>query len=222
MGLGKIFKAIAPLAASAGANFLLPGSGAAAGALVGGIMGGKGTKKSSKQTFEDILRASRPNQANAQGDTLEWTTDPKTGQAVQTVKYGAEKQKASDSFQRLAANRMAFAEGLDPSGKSYQADYEKMGLGALLGGDTGTTGKRPWADDKYSSMGGDALKYLQYSGPGPDIPMTQSWGSQPIPGAGPAAPPPQPPVQTMPNPVAAGGGLLGKMIQNQIPPGSGV
>lgn len=230
---GKIFKSVIPALAAAGGNMLVPGLGSVAGPLIGGMITGKGSKDNAKKVFEDVNKVSHANQANAQGDTSTWTQDP-SGQWSQTQKYSPERQKQLDLFNQMATGRMAMAAGLDPTGKSYQGDYEKMGLGALLGGDTGTTGKRPWADDKYSSLGGDALKYLQFAGPGPDIPYTQTWGATPMKTQQPQpmqnAPGPQPQMQDMmlrgggpppmpPAGAAAGGDMLRRMAPPQ--PGTG-
>jgi hypothetical protein len=208
---GKAFKSLAPIAATIGGNMIAPGLGSAAGALVGGAITGKNTKKNAQQVFQDVQAAGHANQSNAQGDSSNWTFDPATKQWSQAQKYSPERQAQFDAFNKMATNRMNIAAGLDPTGASYQADYEKMGLGALLGGDKGTTGKRPWADDKYSSLGGDALKYLQYAGPGPDVPLTQTWGASPMPTQGQPPPPP-------PGGPAAGGGLIGGTMPNRTPP----
>jgi hypothetical protein len=205
--LSKILKTAAPLAA----NYFVPGSGA----LVSGMMQGKGTKKNAKNAYADLLRAARPNQTNAAGDQLTWTTDPKTGKEVQTTSYSPERQAQFDSFNRIATGRMGKAEGMTAGLPTGNIDYNKMGLGSLAnayGIGQGDTGKRPWADDKYSSLGGDALKFLQFSeGQGGLVPA-QTWGSQPMGGGAPSgggaalAPPPAPAPQGAPPPTAPSGG----------------
>jgi hypothetical protein len=91
-----------------------------------------------------------------------------------------------------------------PEGK---VDYNKMGLGSLanaFGIGEGTTGKRPWADREYSSLGGDALNFLQFAEGNGTAQPSQTWGSQPIPtapsGGGAAL---SPPPSAQPDPAIA-------------------
>jgi len=194
--IGKLLKIAAPIAAG-----MIPGVGAIAGPLAAGILGGMGEKKSSKNAFADVLRAARPDQSNAQGDQLTWTTDPKTGQAVQKVAYSPERQAQFDAFNRIATGRMGKAEGMTAGLPEGKVDYNKMGLGSLanaFGIGEGTTGKRPWADREYSSLGGDALNFLQFAEGNGTAQPSQTWGSQPIASGAPSG----------------GGGMIGGMVGN--------
>lgn len=207
--LGGLLKMAAPIAAG-----MIPGIGPIAGPLAAAVVGGMGSKKSSKNAFADVLRAARPNQSNAQGDQLTWTTDPKTGQAVQSVAYSPERQAQFDAFNRIATGRMGKAEGMTAGLPTGAIDYDKMGLGSLAaagGIGQGKTGKRPWADSEYSSLGGDALNYLQFSEGQGGLTPAQTWGSRPIgapPSGGGAALAPPPPA---PAP-SGGGGMIGNMM----------
>jgi len=175
--LGSLLKVAAPIAA----NYFVPGSGA----LVAGVMGGMGSKKSAKNTFADVLRQARPNQTNEMGDQLSWSTDPKTGQPVQTVNYSPERKQQLDSINTINNARLDTAKGIDLSrygNPTMGIDWESLGLGALAKGagvaKEGTTGKMPWADSKYASLGGDALRNLQFSEG--QLPVSQTWGSKPM------------------------------------------
>jgi hypothetical protein len=182
---------------------------AAAGAIIGGIFGhraGKKKKKAAEKAYQASLQAARPDQTNEWGDTLKWTKDDK-GNWQQTVTLSPERKAQQEAYQRTAAGSMAMAEKWgQENNPSKQADWNKMGLGAfaenagLIPKGTSTTGKRPWADSPYSSMGGDSLRYLQYAGPGSEIPMTQTWGSGPMAAEGGSPPNAPPPVQTAPPP----------------------
>jgi hypothetical protein len=232
--MGNFLKSILPIAAgAAGSMFGGPIGGQLAGGLASSLLGGKGSKKSSQQAFADVLRAARPDQANAQGDQLTWTTDPKTGQAVQTTKYSPERQAQFDAFNRIATGRMGKAEGMTAGLPTGAVDYEKMGLGSLanaFGIGEGKTGKRPWADREFSSLGGDALNFLQFAEGNGTATPSQTWGSQPIPtqgmntGGGSALSPPPPqggPPPPGPAP-SGGGGMIGGMIGDmmlRVPPG---
>lgn len=191
-GLGKLAKIAAPMVA----NYFVPGSGA----LVSGMMQGSKTKKGAQQAYADALRAARPNQMNAGGDTLNWSVDPTTGRDVQTTKFSPEHQAQYDAFNRIATGRMGKAEGMTADLPTGKIDYDKMGLGSLasaFGIGQGTTGKRPWADREYSSLGGDALNFLQFSEGQGGLTPTQTWGSRPVdagaPSGGGAALSPPPP-----------------------------
>ncbi len=128
-----------------------------------------------REMFQRALQAGRPNQSNAWGDQRQWTQDEK-GNWVQKDTFSSDKQERADIFNQIAKQRMK-----DAAAGSHP-DYEKMGLGHLLGGPGGTTGKRPWADSPTSSMGGDYLRNL----PAPSVAANGSWGPLPStpPGAG--------------------------------------
>jgi hypothetical protein len=152
----------------------------AAGTVIGGMI----TKKSGDEQQESItntraedLAANRENWANQlranrfnkQGPTASstWTQDDK-GNWNQKIALNPEQQDLYDQMNAIKSSRLKNAAGIKlPTGP---IDYNSMGLGALAQaagyGAGGTTGKRPWADNPYSSAGGEYLNYLSAPPPG--------------------------------------------------------
>lgn len=181
----KFLKNLLPLAAGFAANSFLPGSGQLVSGLASGLMGGANTKSNARaqqQQYIDALRANRPNQYNPFGG-LEWSQDDK-GNWTQKVSMNPEDQARLDAFRKIAMGRLEKAGMIDlPTAKM---NYDAMGLGSLAaaaGIGQGTTGKRPWADSPYASMGGNMLRELQYVGPSANNPVSAfqqySWCNTP-------------------------------------------
>lgn len=158
---------------------LLPFAGAAVGGAIGGpvgasigggltsaVMGGLSTKNNAAAALAAQLRAERPNQTNASGATSNWTQDAQ-GNWTQKVAFGPEEQARRDLFNQIAQSRMQGAKGIDLSRYAKPIDWDALGFGAMSAatGGSGTTGKRPWANAPYTSMGGDYLRNLQYAAP---------------------------------------------------------
>ena len=140
-----IFKKILPIAAGAvGTYFGGPIGGQIAGGLASSLVGGKSNKNISqgnqaydKQAYIDALRYNRPNQQNASGATSMWSTDPATGQAMQTQSFGPEEQKRRDMFNQIAMSRMQNAGQVKLPDLSQGVNY------------------RSWQMPRYGSPGGD-------------------------------------------------------------------
>ena len=203
MGLGFLKNLIGPALGMAGGMTGIPGLGQLGSALGGAIGGGlktKGNAKAQQQQYIDALRANRPDQSNPFG-SLSWTEGP-GGKWSQNVTMNPEDQKRLDMFRQIAASRLGQAGKIGlPTGA---IDYDKMGLGSLAaaaGIGQGSTGKRPWADSPYASMGGNMLRNLQWSQPTQIPSWMNMMSSSPIGmGGGGGGPPPPGPAPMAPQP----------------------
>lgn len=129
--MGMFTKLLGP-ALSLGANFLVPGSGAAVGALTSGLLSGKSNKKTisgiqqmDDQKYDKYLMNARPNYEDASGGTSSWTNDPATGRPMQKMAFGPEEQKRRDFYNQAAGNRAQIGAGMDLSAFSRGPTFDK-------------------------------------------------------------------------------------------------
>jgi hypothetical protein len=142
------------------------------GANVAGGLLQKKTGEKNSQNAEDMaaadktwyademaksLRANRPNQETPFGNST-WTQDEK-GNWTQKMTLDPQDQERLGQFRQMAGGRMTAANQQDMSRYAKGIDYNAIGLGHLnaAAGGTGTTGKSPWADNAFSSSGGEYL-----------------------------------------------------------------
>jgi len=148
--------------------------------IAGSAMSAKKDKQANQQTKVDIdklreddyaknnaiyakqLRDARFNRQDPYSSTS-WTTDPVTGQMTQSTQLNAAQQGLLDSTNQNKQRRMDAASKID-FGNGGNIDWNSLGFGNMAKAvglqPGGTTGKSPWADQPYSSAGGDYLNYM--------------------------------------------------------------
>jgi hypothetical protein len=136
--------------------------------LLGGIFKSNSAKKqmqstekmmereiqANRENFATALRAGRFNRNTPQGGS-KWTQDA-DGNWTQDVTYHPEDQARLDAYRKQGGNRWKLANNIDLSRYSSGGpDYDAIGLGHLAraAGGKGSTGQRPWSNDRWSASG---------------------------------------------------------------------
>jgi hypothetical protein len=166
----------------------------AAGTVVGGMINKKSGDKqqesigkfreedltANRENWANQLRANRFNKQGPTGSST-WSQDDQ-GNWNQKVALNPEQQNLYDHMNWIKDKRLTNAGGIQFPGTAG-IDYNSMGLGALAKSagvyGAGDTGKRPFADNPYSSAGGEYLNYLSAPPPGMQhTPQAQPWKPQ--------------------------------------------
>jgi len=143
------------------------------GSLIGGLMSKKGADdqqadikqmrdedwERNKQNYATQLRDSRVNRSSP-FQTSKWTQDA-DGKWSQENAFTAPEQALYDQQNAIKQARNASAAGIKLPSRGI--DWDSLGFGALAKGagvGEGTTGKRPWADQPYTSGGGNFLNFM--------------------------------------------------------------